>query len=232
MAVSGAVIALFDSLVYGGPFRSGYRPGEIRFSLSAIAANVWYLPRHLVGAVPMLVPGLVAAGWITARWLRRRRADEALAAPARRDLAVGLALAASWASVWGLYATYTWTAAPGLNSLQAVRFYVPALGAISLLSGWLVVQVPRRAALPALTSAAVVAAAFGLGVRSYNSMRSAGIGGPLHIVQGHRPVIGRPGARYGPGPDPRRAAARQRRSALTRARSLLPPRAPAMPGTG
>ena len=202
VAVSGAGIALFDSLVYGGPFRSGYRPGVIRFSLSAIAANVWYLPGHLAGAMPMLVLGLVAVGWITVRWLRRRHAGEALAGPARRDLAVGLALAASWASVWGLYATYTWTAAPGLNSLQAVRFYVPALGAISLLSAWLLVQVPRRAALPGLTSAAVVAAAFGLGVWSYNSMRSAGIGGPLPIVQGHRPVIGRPGARNGPGPAP------------------------------
>jgi len=42
-----------------------------------------------------------------------------------------------------LYATYTWTAAPGLSTLQAVRFYVPALGAISL-GAWLLVRVPRR----------------------------------------------------------------------------------------
>jgi hypothetical protein len=178
--------------VYGGAFRSGYRPGEIRFSRSAILPNLRYLPGHLIGAIPMLVLGLVAVGWMALRWLRRRPAEEALAGPARRDLAVGLALAASWTSVWGLYATYEWTAGPGLNTLQAARFYVPALGAISLLSAWLVVQVPRRAALPALTSAVVVAAAFGLGVWSYNGMRSAGIGGPPHVSHGHRPVTGPP----------------------------------------
>jgi hypothetical protein len=36
VAVSGAGVAVFDSLIYGGPFRSGYRPGEIQFSLSAL----------------------------------------------------------------------------------------------------------------------------------------------------------------------------------------------------
>jgi hypothetical protein len=82
--------------------------------------------------------------WITARRVRMRRDIGEQGAAARRDVAVGLALAASWCAVWALYATYTWTAGPGRHTFQAVRFYLPALGAIALLSAWLVV----RAALP------------------------------------------------------------------------------------
>jgi hypothetical protein len=117
---------------------------------------------------------------------------------------VGAALAASWFGVWGLYATYSWTAAPFLSSLQAARFYVPALGAISLLGAWLVAQVARhmahqgRATLAAVTSAAVVVAMFGLGVRSFNDMRAFQLGGP-----GPVPARGPgPGPASGPGPVP------------------------------
>ena len=35
-AVFAAGLATFDGLVYGGPLKSGYRPGEITFSLAAI----------------------------------------------------------------------------------------------------------------------------------------------------------------------------------------------------
>jgi hypothetical protein len=59
---------------------------------------------------------------------------------ARRDAAVGLALAASWFGAWGLYATYTWTAEPFASTLQVVRFYVPAFGAIALLGAWFLVH--------------------------------------------------------------------------------------------
>jgi hypothetical protein len=60
VAVSGAGVALFDDLVYGGPLTSGYRPGEITFSLSAVLPNLRYMPAHLIQAMPMLVPGLAA----------------------------------------------------------------------------------------------------------------------------------------------------------------------------
>ena len=94
---------------------------------------------------------------------------------ARRDLAVGLALAASWFSVWGLYAPYTWTATawtaifPGpfigaLPTVDDVRFYVDPIGPIALLAAWLVTRVPRQSSLAVATSAAVVAAMFGLGI--------------------------------------------------------------------
>jgi hypothetical protein len=103
--------------------------------------------------------------------VRLRRADEERGARARRDLAVGLALAASWFSVWGLYAAYTWTANPFGSTLQFARFYVPAAGAISLLGSWLVTRLPRRAALAAVIPAAAAVAIFGLGIWSFAVMR-------------------------------------------------------------
>jgi len=171
VVVSGAGVALFDDLVYGGPLRSGYRPGEITFSLGAVLPNLRYMPAHLIAAMPMLVLGLAALAWIAARRVRLRRSGDERAALARRDLAVGLALAASWFSVWGLYAAYTWTANPFGSTLQFARFYVPAAGAIALLGSWLVTRLPRRASLAAVASAAAAVAMFGLGAWSFAVMR-------------------------------------------------------------
>jgi hypothetical protein len=182
VAVSIAGVALFDDLVYGGPLTSGYRPGEITFSFSAVPTNLRYMPAHLIQAMPMLVLGLAALAWIIGRRVRlRRTADERTVAEraadgqvadgqvaaARRDLVVGLALAASWFSVWGLYAAYTWTAHPFGTTLQFARFYVPAAGAISLLGSWLVTRLPRQASLAAVTAAAVAVVMFGLGAWSF-----------------------------------------------------------------
>ena len=86
-----------------------------------------------------------------------------------RDLWVALALAASWLAIWGLYAAYTWTADGGVT-LQLVRFYLPAIGAISLLGAWLVTRIPGRAWLAGLTTTAVIAAMFGLGAWSFHTM--------------------------------------------------------------
>ena len=124
VGVFGAGVAVFDTLIYGGPLRSGYQPGEIRFSLSALGPNLRYMPAHLIQAMPMLVLGLGALAGIAVTWLRGRRTGGQRAAAARRNLAVALALAACWAAIWVLYATYTWTAAPSLSTLQAARFYV------------------------------------------------------------------------------------------------------------
>jgi hypothetical protein len=170
VCVLGAGVATFDTLIYGGPLRSGYGPGEVTFSLSAIGANLRYIPAHLIQAMPVLVLGLAGLAGITVVWLRSRRADGGPATLARRDLAAGLALASSWAAIWALYATYTWTAGPGLSTLQAARFYVPALGAISLLGAWLLVRVPRTQPLVAITTFAVVAALFGLGAWAFQDM--------------------------------------------------------------
>ena len=132
VALFGAGVAIFDDLVYGGPLTTGYQPGEVTFSLGAIGPNLRLMPAHLMQAMPMLVLGLIALAWIVLRWLMLRRADGQAGAVARRDLSVGAALAASWFAIWGLYSAYTWTTDPTSVTVQVVRFYVPALGAIAL----------------------------------------------------------------------------------------------------
>jgi hypothetical protein len=173
VAVFAVGVAVFDDLVYGGPLTTGYQPGEVTFSLGAIVTNLRLMPPHLARAMPMLVLGLVALAWIVVRWLLVRRAAGKGGA-ARRDLAVGLGLAVSWFAVWGLYAAYTWTADDStMVSLQVVRFYVPALGAMSLLGAWLVTRLPRRGWPAGLTSVTVVGATFALGVWSFHAMCAA-----------------------------------------------------------
>jgi hypothetical protein len=176
VAFFGAGVAIFDDLVYGGPLTTGYRfmtgPGQVTFGLGAIMPNLRYLPAHLIQAMPMLVLGLAALAWIIARGLVLGRADAAT----RRDLWAGLAVAASWIAVWGLYSAYYWTNDPTEDTLQTVRFYVPALGAISLLGAWLVTRIPGRAWLAALTAAAVVMAMFGLGAWAFHAMIASQLG--------------------------------------------------------
>jgi hypothetical protein len=184
VGVFGAGVAVFNTLIYGGPLRSGYRLGEITFSLSALGPNLRYMPAHLIQAIPMLVLGLGALAGVALTWLRGRRTGGQQAAGARRDLAIALALAASWAAVWVLYATYTWTAAPGLSTLQAVRFYVSTLGAVSLLGAWLLVRAPRRQPLVAVTTLVVVAALFGLGGWAFHDMYKFPFGPQFAVVPG------------------------------------------------
>jgi hypothetical protein len=117
----------------------------------------------------MLVLGLVALAWIIVRRLALRRAGGREGAAARRDLWVGLVLAASWLAIWGLYSAYTWTTDGGVT-LTLVRFYVPAIGAISLLVAWLVTRIPGRAWVAGFTTALVIAALFGLGAWSFHDM--------------------------------------------------------------
>ena len=195
VAVFGVFVGVFDEVVYGGPFTTGYRPGEIQFSLSAVGLNLRYMPVRLIETMPLLVLGLAAAGWIVVRAVAIRRGDALVLA--RRDLAVAVALFAAWLGMWGLYAAYTWTAAPFLSNLQAVRFYLPALGSMSLLGAWLVTRLPRRAGLAAAMSAGVAGALFALGGWSYASMADFSLGGvhpgqhavracPHPIVRGSR----------------------------------------------
>jgi hypothetical protein len=178
VAVFGAGLAIFDDRVYGGPLTTGYQPGEVTFAVGAIGTNLRRMPRHLVQAMPMLVLGLIALGWIFVRWLMLRRAGGQAGAAAGRDLSVGVVLAASWLAIWGLYSAYTWTTDPTSVTVQVVRFYVPALGAIALLGAWLVTRIPGRARRAGLTSVAVIATLFGLGVWSFYAMYAA-FGVPL-----------------------------------------------------
>jgi hypothetical protein len=107
------------------------------------------------------------------------RCAESTATPRQRPGAIlAAALAASWFAIWGLYSAYTWTTDPTSVTVQVVRFYVPAIGAIALLGAWLVTRIPGRASRAGLTSAAVITAMFGLGVWSFYAMYAA-FGVPL-----------------------------------------------------
>jgi hypothetical protein len=168
-----AGVALFDDVVYGGPLTTGYPPGQVTFSLGAIGPNLRIMPKHLLEAMPMLVLGLISLAWIVVRRLTLR------SAAARRDLWVAAAVAASWLAIWGLYSTYTWTTDPTSVTVQVVRFYLPAIGAISLLGAWLVTRIRGRAWVAGATTTTVVAALFGVGVWSFHAMYPA-FGVPLH----------------------------------------------------
>ena len=161
----GAGVALFDDLVYGGPFKSGYGPGEITFSLSSILPNFRYMPAHLVEAMPMLFFGLGAVVWIV--WcrvrLRGRLLSDELGASARCDFAVAVALAASWFSVWGCTRPTPGPRTLYGTTLQFACFYVPALGAISLLGAYPIVLCPEPRDLPGSRRVAVVVGIFALG---------------------------------------------------------------------
>ena len=176
--IFGAGVAVFDDLVYGSPLTTGYQPGEVTFGLRAIGPNLRIMPAHLMRAMPMLVLGLIALAWIIIRWLLLRRADSRAGAVARRDLSVGLALASSWLAIWSLYLTYTWTTDPTNVTVQVVRFYLPAIGAMSLLGAWLVTRIPGRAWPAGLTSAAVITVLFVLGTWAFHAMYAA-FGVPL-----------------------------------------------------
>jgi hypothetical protein len=198
-----AGVAVFDDLVYGAPFQSGYRPGEVTFSLGAVLPNLRHRPAHLVAAMPMLVLGLAGLAWIAGRRVLLRQAAGEQGAAARRDFAVAAALAASWFTVWGLYAAYTWTTQPGLGVWPAARFYVPAIGAIALLSAWLVVRAPRLARWPrrgplAAAPAAVIATMFAISAWSFSAMLKPHNPGPVPagcvIGEAHCPATRQPAA--------------------------------------
>jgi hypothetical protein len=173
VAAFGAGVAIFDDVVYGGPLRTGYPTGEVTFAFGGIGPNLRLMPAHLLHAMPMLALGLIALAWIIVRWLVLRRGGGGGTAAANRDLSVGAALAASWFAIWGVYSAYTWTTDPTSVTVQVVRFYLPAIGAISLLGAWLVTRVPGRGRLAGLASAVVITALFGLGVSAFHAMYAA-----------------------------------------------------------
>ena len=182
-ALLGAGVAAFDEAAYGGALKTGYRPGEITFSLGAITANLRLMPPHLIQAMPMLVLGLAGIAAIARRRVLVKPADVDQGRADRRDCAVGAGLAASWFGIWALYAAYTWTTQPGLSTLQVARFYVPAVGAIALLGAWSLVRLPRvlrapdRAHLTVAASFAAVVVMAGLGLWSFRDMRAPQISG-------------------------------------------------------
>ena len=102
----------------------------------------------------------------------RSRRVRPRAAPGRSDRPVTWRLLAER---WGLYAAYDWTAAPGLSTLQSVRFYLPAIGPIALLGAWTLTRLPLRKGLAVATAIAVVAM-FGLGIWSFSGTTTSHLG--------------------------------------------------------
>jgi len=179
--------------------------------------------------MPMLVLGLAALTWIGARWARLQRDGGGAAALARRDLAVGVALAASWLALWGLYAAYY--RVPGGSTLTVTRHYAPALGAISLLGAWLVARLPRPARLPprarpataTATTAIVIAVMLGLGVRSFHEMVASaapgGGSGTLPAAPGQRATAIKTGSAGRGGGTPHHTESRRGRGGPSRPKS-------------
>ena len=179
----GSVAALvagvlgFDYLAYGNALKTGYSTGEITFSLASVAPNLQHMPARLVASMPMLLLALGALGWLAVRVVasRRRGTEPERRTSYRRDAVVGVVLAAGWVAIWGLYAAYGWTARMGSGAgsdIHVIRFYLPALGLISLLGAWLLAQLPRW--LPIVLLVVLI----GLGARSYPTLVAAGFGGP------------------------------------------------------
>src|SRR5262249_36543566 len=108
VAVFGAGAAVFSTLIYGGPLKSGYRAGEITFSLSALGPNLRYMPAHLIQAMPVLVLGLATLAGIATAWLRGRRAGGQRAEVAGRGLAGALPLGGGGGGGGGPCATSSW----------------------------------------------------------------------------------------------------------------------------
>jgi len=188
VAAFAIAIAIFNKAIYGGFTKTGYSAGEITFGSGAIIPNLEHMPYHLVRSIPMMVLGIIAIGWIALRFFMTagEHADPAKKAKARQDGLIGGFLALGWIGIWGLYSAYNWTAQMSSNtgqSIQVIRFYVPALGAIALLSTWFLMQLPKW--LPPF----FLAAAIGLGLWSYQGLvAGGGPGGP-----------GGPGGFGGPG---------------------------------
>ena len=150
-----AAFAVFDlvvnRLLYGSPLRTGYASGLITFTPSAIGSNLERLPTRLIDSMPLTLLALVALGWIVYRLVDGRTTGDVRAT--REDGLVALGLGASWLGEWALYAMYTWTVTQPMNSvypIHVIRFYLPALGPLALLSAWLLIRAPRWLAGTAL----------------------------------------------------------------------------------
>jgi hypothetical protein len=197
----GSVAALiagtlgFGYLAYGSALKTGYSSGEITFSLSSVVPNLQQLPAPLVKSMPMALLALGALGWLMVRAVRARRpgTETQTRSVYRRDAAVAGFLALGWAGIWGLYSAYDWTArmagGPG-GGIHVIRFYLPALGLVTLLAAWFLVQLPRWLTM------VVLVAVIGLGAWSYLDLAAGGMG-PGAGGPGGRPGIGGPG-----GPPP------------------------------
>ena len=176
----------FNQYAYGGWDKTGYASGEITFSFGALSPNLSHMPAYLLRAMPMLLLGLIAIGWIAVRAvMAHREADPAGRVARRRDALIAGILGGGWLGFWGLYLSYNWTAqmsAQSHSALHVIRFYLPALGLIALLGAWLLARLVRmRMRAGAWSVAAILLALVLAGSWSYQIpvTTAAGPGGRL-----------------------------------------------------
>ena len=228
LAAVGPVLAalLYNSVVFDGPFSTGYQSSSVQFTVSAIGDNLSVMPGRLVQAMPIWLLGVVAVIVLAATlarraWTSTRRIDSDTPAVDAADAEVSptvpsrlaidtwtaALLVGTWLALWGLYAAYQWTTTmnggPSGSVYPTVRFYLPALGAIALLVAWLLARLPVAVGLVALV------ALFGFGVREFVDMTNSrwaqmsfgngpgGFGGPMD----GRPPGGMTGPPAGERPD-------------------------------
>jgi hypothetical protein len=187
-----AGILVFDQMFYGSALKTGYSSGVVTFSLSSVVPNLRQMPPPLVQSMPMLLLALGALGWLAVRAVssRRRGIEPVRRARYRRDAVIGAFLAIGWIGIWGLYFAYDWTtrmAGGAGGGVHVIRFYLPALGLITLLAAWLLAQLPRWLTI------VVLVVVIGVGAWSYTDLAAGGIGGPGGGGPGVRPGIGGPG---------------------------------------
>jgi hypothetical protein len=191
----GALVAgilAFDQVFYVSALKTGYSSGLVTFSLSSVIPNLKQMPAPLVRSMPMALLALGALGWIAVRAVRSRRrgTDAGLRFGYRRDAVVGTFLAVGWVGIWGLYFAYDWTvrmAGGAGGGVHVIRFYLPALGLITLLAAWLLVRLPRW------LTVVILVLLIGLGAWSYSGLATGGIGGPGVGGPGGAPGSGGPG---------------------------------------
>jgi hypothetical protein len=170
-----------NRVLYGGYFTTGYPSGLINFGTSAILPNLERMPLFLIESLPMVLLAVAALVWVISLLVNHQASDvnASTKVHVRRDSLVVLILAAGWFSVWGLYATYTWTVSQTLGSvipIHVVRFYVPALGLVTLLAAWLLTRLPRKLGVGVLVLLA------GLGIWSYVTPSNHAIAGSARVA--------------------------------------------------
>lgn len=198
VVVAAGVVLAFDAWAYGRATSTGYRTGEISFSLASVGANLRAMPAQFTRAMPLWLIATSALGWIALRPVTHRASSERDARA--RDAVVAGVLGAGWLGLWFLYLTYTWTATqlggaaggPGAGALtvHVIRFYLPALGPMALLGAWVLRRIPRRGHV-VVVGVLVVGALW-----SFQSMATSGA---LGAGPGHGAQPGAPGYRPGPG---------------------------------
>ena len=179
-------VMVFDQAFYGGALKTGYGAGEITFALRAIIPNLRIMPPNLAKAIPALRVGIGSLGLdgrqndpepvfcdrtgFLATKIRTRRGHWPRArCRVARPLAPLFGLHMDRRDRIGRWSVGRWRRRWRIDS---IRFDLPAIGLISLLGAWLLLQLPKW--LPTAVLVVVAVAGFA----SFRNLTAAGAVGP------------------------------------------------------